>query len=99
MPGSVESTYAFAVLIRERQELSDWSTQVVMTSANPASLPPTLIETSPVAVESGPSCPERTSPVRAPEQAVKSKDEGECAAAQRYGCALVLRLQSPLLER
>ncbi len=71
--------------MRERQELSDWSTQVVMTSENPASLPPMLMETRAVLAESGPSCPERTSPVRAPEQAVKEKDEGEFAAAQRYG--------------
>jgi hypothetical protein len=54
-----------------------------MTSAKPASLPPMLIETRPVDELSGPSWLARTSPVRAPEQAVKLNDEGECAAAQR----------------
>lgn len=53
LPGSVESTYARAVSMRETQELSDWVTQVVMTSANPASLPPTLIETRAVEALSG----------------------------------------------
>ncbi|CAO0828932.1 hypothetical protein SMICM17S_01927 [Streptomyces microflavus] len=37
-----------------------------------------------------------TSLVRAPEQAVKAKLEGELALAQSLGKARVLRLQSPL---
>jgi hypothetical protein len=36
---------ARAVLMRSMQTLSDEVTQVVMTSAKPASLPPTAIET------------------------------------------------------
>lgn len=41
--------------MREMQVLSELVTQVVMTSAKPASLPPMLIETRPVEVESPPS--------------------------------------------
>ncbi len=54
-PGKVESTNALAVLMRETQALSDWSTQVVMMSAKPASLPPIEMDTSAVAELSGPS--------------------------------------------
>lgn len=50
-----------------------------MTSANPASFPPIVMETRSVAAESGPSWLAVTSPVRAPEQAVNAKEEGAFA--------------------
>ncbi len=85
--------------MRDTQALSDRVTQVAMTSAKPASLPPTVIETRPVVEFSGPSWFATTSLVRAPEQAVKLNDEGELAADQRYGYAFGERLQSPLETR
>ncbi|MFE2248001.1 hypothetical protein ACFXC2_14710, partial [Streptomyces lavendulae] len=51
-----------------------------MTSENPASLPPMVMLTRSVPELRGPSCPERTSSVRAPEQAAKEKVWGEWAA-------------------
>lgn len=61
------------------------STQSCMTSANPTSFPPAVTLTSEVDVLSAPSWPLETVLVVAPEQATKVNDDGEFAAAQRYG--------------
>ena len=63
--------------------LSDWCTQVVMTSAKPASLPPTVMVTRAVEELRPPSWFARTSPVRAPEHAAKVNEDGAWAAFQR----------------
>lgn len=62
-----------------------------MTSENPASLPPMVMETSPVVEFSGPSWFLVTFVVTAPEQEVSANEDGAWAFFHRYGYALKLR--------
>jgi len=68
-PGRLELIFASALLIALTQELVDSSTHVSMTLLNPTSLPPTVIETSVVALLSAEIWPLRTVLVVAPAQA------------------------------
>jgi hypothetical protein len=67
-----------------------------MTSENPASLPPMVMDTSEVEEFREPSWFAITSSVVAPEQALNANEDGLWAAFHRYGYALVLRSQEPL---
>ncbi|CAM5536261.1 hypothetical protein SCANM63S_08338 [Streptomyces canarius] len=69
--------------MRDRHVLSELVTQVVITSAKPASLPPMVMDTSEVEEFSEPSWLASTSSVFAPEQALKANEEGLWAAFHR----------------
>jgi hypothetical protein len=73
-------------------------TQVSMTLAKPASLPPMVMLTSVVLALSADTWLLITSAVAAPEQATETNDAGELAPAHCSGKAFVLRSQLPLEE-
>lgn len=83
--GSVLFIFPTAVSTAAMHADSPDSTQSCMTSANPTSFPPAVTLTNEVDVVSDPSWLPETVLVVAPEQATKVNDDGEFAAAQRYG--------------
>ena len=85
LAGSWLATKASAADTAFRHEVVEDSTQVSMTLAKPASLPPIVMLTSVVLALSADTWLLSTSAVVAPEHATETKAAGECASAHCSG--------------